>query len=166
MSVRRLRCLSTQPSSLLEDPSKIPVRILVGAMRIATKYLMEKEQAAIVRVILARGRISGIGGHIPILCFIAEFPEHFKKVAVLWVFKIACSTVYYPSAEHLKLLMDYPQLLVAMMKYREGQLNPERAVWNAKPTPISWPVRPPTEEAITPMDEWVNDQLNSLGLCK
>lgn len=150
----------------MEEPSHIPVQILVGAMRTATKYLMDKEQAAIVRVIRSRGCTNDYSGAIANLCFIAEFPGHFKKGDALEVFDQVCSTSHYPSTEDLKRLMDHPHLLVAMMKCREGSLKPNRAVWNPKLTSPPWSPAPPIKKVITPKDEWVNDQLDLLGLGK
>ena len=136
-------------------------------MRTATKYLMDKEQAAIVRVIGSRRFLGGISEPIAILCFIAEFPEHFRKDFALKVFLKACSTSYYPSSGDLELLMVYPHILVAMMKYREGKLKPAVAVWNAPPTPTPGVAEAIAEESvspITPLDKWWDDQLESLGL--
>ena len=140
-------------------------------MRIATKYCMEEVQAAIVRVIESKYPGPGISGPISILCFIAEFPEHFKKDCrkgyVQQIFVQACSIFYYPSAEDLGRLMAYPNLMVAMMKYREGELNPGRAVWNLQPGP-PWPSAVPKSARapppiVTPMDLWLSRELNSLG---
>lgn len=140
-------------------------------MRIATKYCMEEVQAAIVRVIESKWLGPDISGPISILCFIAEFPEHFKKDCrkdyVQQIFVQACSVYHYPSAEDLGRLMAYPDIMVAMMKYREGELNPARAVWKGPhwfpvttlPVTTAKRVNIPVEANV-----WLSRELNSLGL--
>jgi len=119
-----------------------------------------------MRVIRSRRFTGGIGEAIAVLCFIAEFPDNFRKDYAQRVFNRACSTSYYPSTDDLELLMDHPRLLVAMMKYREGTLNPAGAVWNPKPAPP--PSFPCTtiDKVITPMGKWLCDELDALGLDK
>ncbi len=130
---------------------------------------MDEEQAAIVRVIRSKGFPYGdISYAITVLCFIVGFPEHFDKSYAQMAFEQACFASSYPSTEDLKLLMEYPNLLVAMMKYREGKLNPAGAVWNPKPPP---PVASlfrgaPINKVLTPMDGWLYGEFNSLGLNK
>ena len=135
-------------------------------MRVAIEYSMYGEQASILRVIRLRRLNGGISEAIAILCFIAEFPSYFRKDSAQMVFNQACSTSYYPSTEDLELLMDHPRLLVAMIKYRESTLNPAGAVWNPKPTPPPSSPCITTEKVITPMDEWLCDELVALGLGK
>lgn len=135
-------------------------------MRTATKYFMDEEQAAIVRVIRSRWFKFDIGEAIANLYFIAGFPEHFKKADAQTAFDLACSTGSYPSTEDLELLMDYPHLLVAMMKYREGKSNPTGAVWNPKPLLLPSFSGATPNNIITPMNRWLNHELDSLGLNK
>jgi hypothetical protein len=140
-------------------------------MRIATKYCMEAEQTAIADVVQSNNYCLGISGAISILCFIAEFPEHFSEDDVQDIFVQACSTGHYPSAKDLGRLMAYPDLLVAMMKYREGQLRPETAVWRPKPIPKPQPMVPSMfppifPSIVTPMETWLAKELKSLGLTK
>ena len=171
VSVGRPRYILAQPStSLLENPLLIPVYTLTQAMRIANKYRMQEVQTAIMRVINSKSLGSGISEAIAMLCFITEFPEHFEKNYVQKVFVQACSTSYYPSTEDLRRLMTNPDLMVVMMKYREGNLNPDGAVWNPEPE------SPPSGFAlgsgfnkiklIAPMDAWLLRELKSLGLTK
>lgn len=137
-------------------------------MRTATKYCMREVQAAIVKVIKSKPLGSGISGAIDILCFIAEFPEYFRKSHVQAVFVQACSTSYYPSTGDLMRLMRHPDLMLAMMKYREGKLNPDGAVWKPKPEspPNALTLMRPPKKVVTPMDTWLAGELNSLGLTK
>ena len=135
-------------------------------MRIATKYCMEEVQPAIVMAIQSKSLGLGISQAIAILGFIAEFPEHFEEDYVQPVFLRACSTHCYPSTEDLGHLMAHPDLIVAMMKYREGRLNPDGAVWNPEPDPLIFVTLNSPPKVVTPMDAWLSGELKSLGLKK
>ena len=146
--------------SLVEDPTVISVCTLAHAMRIATKYCMEKVQAAVAKVIQSKHfeeEDAQTSEAIAILLFIAEFPEHVSEDYVVEVFEEACNPDGHPSIEDMERLMAHPALVVAMMKYREGSLQPLDAVWR--------PERggPATAELAR---EWLIAELKSLGLTK
>ena len=128
---------------------------------------MEEVQPAIVQTIQSKSLVYGnISQAIAILCFIAEFPEHFKEGYAQRIFVLACSSSYYPSTRDLMRLMRHPDLMLAMMKYREGRLNPDGAVWNPKPASPYPYLGLKQPKAVTPMDAWLSGELKSLGLTK
>ena len=137
-------------------------------MRIATKYSMEEVQAAVVRVVQSKtlDHTSSIGEAIATLCFTAEFPGHFLENHVREAFIKACDTEFYPSIEDLERLMAHPGLLVAMMKYREGKLEPKNAVWKSKQAkPIDRGVARSSPKD-TLAEVWLSEELRSLRLIK
>lgn len=127
---------------------------------------MEEVQPAIVKAIQSKPLGYGISQAIAVLGFIAEFPEHFREDYVQSIFIQACFTSQHPSTTDLGHLMAYPDLIVAMMKYREGRLNPDDAVWNPKPASPYPYLGLKQPKAVTPMDAWLSGELKSLGLTK
>jgi len=133
---------------------------------------MDDVRDAILRVINSLESYWGIGNAIAKLAFIAEFPGYFAKGVFKEVFVQACSTDHRPSGPELMPLMAYPNLVALMMQYREGVIQPNRALWRERsPSPVGvirgrrTPLR-----SISPMgrrsleDEWLDKQLKSLGL--
>ena len=76
--------------SVLDDIWKIPVRTLLFAMRIASKYNMEDIKTAITPIITNMTSL-GIGQAIERLAFMAELPTHFSVSLAGDVFLQACS---------------------------------------------------------------------------
>ena len=149
-------------------------------MRVAAKYSMDDVQRAIVRVINSLPSASGIAR----LAFIAEFPGHFYKRAFKEVFVQACSTDRRPSGHDLQPLMAFPHLVALMMHYREGIIQPNKAIWNEKAPQQSprsfgaaaaaprgapsaaggfsgWSTERSSEAS---EDNWLDEQIESLGL--
>ena len=120
-------------------------------MRVATKYSMDDVQDAIVRVINSLPFQSEIAS----LAFIAEFPGHFHKDFFKGVFVQACSTDDHPPSGHdLQPLMAFPHIVSLMMQYREGVIQPDRAIWNLYGN----------IGALSPEDDWLDNQVECLGL--
>lgn len=135
-------------------------------MRIATKYYMEEVQTAVVRVVRSKSlnQPLGIDEAIGILCFLAEFPGSIEENLVKEVFFQACDTEFHFSIEDLEQLKPYPRLLLAMMKYREGQLSPKTAVWEPRQSILQRPISSTRRCAPTPMEVWLSKELKSLRL--
>ena len=115
-------------------------------MRVAAKYSMDDVQDAIVRVINSLPFESKIAT----LAFIAEFSGHFRKVFFKQVFVQACSTDNHPPLGYdLQPLMVFPNIISLMMRYREGIIQPNRAIWSAYPMDVA---------------DWLDKQFERLGL--
>ena len=110
--------------SVLDDIWQIPVRTLLSAMRIASKYEMEDIQMAITRIITNMTSL-GIGQAIERLAFMAEFSTNFSVSLAGAVFLQACSISSTPSANDLKPLLGQPTLIAGMIENRERMLRSE-----------------------------------------
>ena len=178
------RSVVLKKDSVLDDIWKIPIRTLLSAMRIASKYDMEDIKMAITRII-TNMTSAGIGQAIERLAFMAEFSTHFSVSLAGDIFLQACSISSTPSANDLKPLMAQPRLMAAMIKNREGmlrgQLEQELRVQTRSPHHSSWcsPPRAPTRLPRSPrsppprspspvprLEAWILEELNSFGFSK
>ena len=127
---------------------------------------MEEVQTAVVRVVRSKSldRQLGMDEAIGILCFLAEFPGSIEEILVKEVFFQACDTEFYFTIENLEQLMPYPGLLLAMMKYREGQLSPKTAVWEPEQSTLQLPISSTRRCPPAPMEVWLSKELKSLRL--
>jgi hypothetical protein len=124
---------------------------------------MDDVQVAIVRVIKSLS-LHQVGKAIAQLAFIAEFPSHFSKGVFRRVFVQACSTYQRPTGPELKPLMAFPNLVALMMQYREGVIQPDRAIWNPPPPSPMWAGGLPISPRVSHEDEWLDKELGSFGL--
>ena len=116
-------------------------------MRLAVKYSMDDVQKAIVRVIHSLPFESKIAPLAFISEFLPEFPNGFFKK----VFVQACSTGDHPPpGDDLEPLMAFPNVVSLMMTYREGVIQPNRALWDLNESGAS---------------DWLDRQIASLDLC-
>ena len=119
----------------MDDVRKIPIRTLLFAMRISSKYGMEDIKMAITGVIT--NMISPaieIRQEIERLAFMTEFPTYFSVSVAGDTFDRACSSWSSPSANDLKPLLVHPGLIAAMMRNRESRIGgqskpPQLAGW-------------------------------------